>query len=137
MILPPLIRTDTSRHLPSGGLRTLWVSPEPSRLRLFAAELQLDDSLLESLAIHIDALLLEVRDRLLGQVRAVGSPLGGLVDHLVRVRDLRRLRELLRIHDTDPELVRPDERVDLVHLPCLMAARQRGALADDDVRALL
>src|SRR3712207_7051031 len=57
------------------------------------------------------------------------------LDHAELLVDARRPCKRLGIHDPDPERRRPDERVDLVHLPRLMAARQRRAVPEHDVHA--
>src|SRR5437588_4995932 len=107
MMRPPLISTDISDLPPSVRL-------------LLSALCQLDLRFLPLLAVDVDALLLEGVDRLLCQVGAIGGPCRGLLDDLELVRDVRGLFEGCRVHDADPELVRPDECVDLVQLPRLV-----------------
>src|SRR5437660_11002295 len=103
---PPLISTDIADLPP-----------------LLAARCDLDGRLLPTLAVDVDALGLQLRDRSLRQVVPVCAR-RRLLDHLELLRDLRRLVERALVHDSDPELVRPDERVDLVHLPRLVALEQ-------------
>src|SRR2546423_15316599 len=112
---PPLISTDIADLPP-----------------LLAARRPLDDGLLPVLAVDVDALALQLCDSRLRQVVPVCAR-GRLLDHLELLCDLRRLVERALVHDPDPELVRPDERVDLVHLPRLVALEQRRALLQDDV----
>src|SRR5215211_8808799 len=136
---PPLIRTDMASSLPRaacgpGRTRCVgarYISP------LLAALLQDDNRLLPLLPVHVDALLPERCHGLLREVRSVGGHRRRLLDHLELRCDLVRPLPFGRIHHADAELVWPDERVDLVHLPCLVAARQRRALLQDDVDALL
>src|SRR4026209_2198393 len=130
MIRPPEINVDTSS--PPSVVRRAPGRPQPIRCprlsflaSLLAALLEDDDLLLEALAEHVDALLAQVCDGLLREIRAVGGLRGRLLDDLVGLRDRRCPLELDRVHDPDTELVRPDERVDLVHLPALVALRDR------------
>src|SRR5438105_10462812 len=116
---PPLISTDIADLPP-----------------LLAARRDLDLRLLPLLAEDVDALPLQLRDgglREIGPVRAVP---GRLVDRPELQRDLRRPRIRGLVHDPDPELVGPDERVDLVHLPRLVALEERRPLLEDDVHAI-
>src|SRR5205823_1637281 len=57
-------------------------------------------------------------------------------DHLELLRDPRRPAERLRIRDADAELARPDQRVDLVHLPALMSGTERRPVLQDDLDAV-
>src|SRR3954470_9361091 len=66
--------------------------------RLLPALLEDNGCLLEALAIDVDALGLQVRDRLLGEVAAVRGRRRRLLDDLVGVGDLRRLLEGGGIH---------------------------------------
>src|SRR3954468_8966344 len=122
MMRPPLISTDICRSPPSARF-------------LLSALVELDLRLLPLLAVDVHALSLELRDGGLGEVGAIGAR-WCLLDHLELPCDLRRSVEGLRIHDPDPELVRPDQRVDLVHLPLLMPTRQCGAVLQDDLHAI-
>src|SRR5438874_13814438 len=98
-------------------MRPLLISTDIADLPpLLAARRDLDGRFLPVLAIHVDALTLELRDGRLRQVVAVCGR-GRLLDHLELLRDLRGAAERALVHDPDAELVRPDERVDLVHLP--------------------
>src|SRR6266852_1685154 len=119
---PPLIRTDIADLLSRPG-------------SLLPALGDPDFRLLPLLAVDVDAPSLALCHRRFGEVRPVSAG-RRLLDHLELLRDARRPVERLRIHDPDAELVRPDQRVDLVHLPGLMAARQRGAVLQDDADAV-
>src|SRR6266852_5441657 len=110
MMRPPLIRTDIADLLSSASF-------------LLPSFGDLDLRLLPLLAVHVDALRLQLRDGGLGEVDPI-SARRRLRDHLELLRDLRRSVERRWIGDADAELVRPDQRVDLVHLPTLMTARQ-------------
>src|SRR3954462_9792757 len=116
---PPLINTDIADLPP-----------------LLAAGCDLDDGLLPLLAVDVDALTLELRDGSLGEVVAIG-PRRRLLDHLELFGDLRSAVERRLVHDTDALRVRPDERVDLVHLPRLMSLEQRRALCKHCIHAVL
>src|SRR6266511_3570374 len=108
---PPLISTDIADLPP-----------------LLTALGHLDDCLLPLLAVDVDALALQLCDRCLGEVVTVGAVARGLLDRAELLGDLRGAGVRRLVHDPDAELVRPDERVDLVHLPLLMAAEQGRAL---------
>src|SRR5439155_21692036 len=110
MMRPPLINTDIAYLLPSASF-------------LFAALGDFDLRFLPLLAVDVDALRLQLRDGGLGEVDPIGAR-RRLVDHLELLRDLRRPAERGGRGDPDTELVRPDQRVDLVHLPLLVPARQ-------------
>src|SRR5213076_3172629 len=101
MMRPPRIRTDIANLPPS------------ARFLLLAARRHLHGRLLPLAPVDVDALALQLRDRRLCEVGPV-RPRGRLLDHLELLRDLRRPRERLRIHDPDPLRRWPDERVDLV-----------------------
>src|SRR5207248_878783 len=116
---PPLISTDIADLPP-----------------LLSARRHLDDGLLPALAVDIDALGLQLCDSRFRQVVPVCAR-RRLLDHLELLRDLRRLVERALVHDTDPELVRPDERVDLVQLPGLVTLEESRPLREDDVHAVL
>src|SRR3954470_2229181 len=105
MMRPPLISTDIA-GLPS----------------LLAAGRDLDVGFLPLLAVDVDTLLLQLGNRRLGQVSAVRAVARGLLDRAELLGDLRGACVCSLVHDPDAELVRPDERVDLVHLPPLVAA---------------
>src|SRR5580765_7068222 len=122
MMRPPLISTDICRSPPSARF-------------LLSALVERDLRLLPLLAVDVDALSLQLRDGGLGEVGTIGTR-WCLLDHLELLRDLRRPIERLRIHDPDAELVRPNQRVDLVHLPLLMAARQCRPVLQDDLHAV-
>src|SRR5512133_2039403 len=111
MMRPPLIRTDTADLLSSASL-------------LLPVLGDLDLRLLPLLAVHVGALSLELRHGCLGEVGPV-SARRRILDHAELLRDARRPVERLWIRDPDPELVRPDQRVDLVHLPALVSVPQR------------
>src|SRR5919204_6572303 len=116
---PPLISTDTADLPP-----------------LLASRSDLDGRLLPVLAVDVDALALQLRDCSLGEVVAVRAR-RRLLDHLELLGDLGGAVERGLVHDPDALAVRPDERVDLVHLPRLVALEQRRALLEDDVHAVL
>src|SRR2546428_10794192 len=111
MMRPPLINTDIAYLLPSASF-------------LFPALGDFDLRLLPLLAVDVDALRLQLRDGGLGEVDPVGTR-RRFPDHLELLRDPRGPAERLRIGDPDTELARPDQRVDLVHLPALMSVPQR------------
>src|SRR5438067_917679 len=116
---PPLISTDIADLPP-----------------LLAARRHPDGRLLPVLAVDVDALVLQLCDGRLREVVAIRAR-RRLLDHLELLRDLRGPVERALVHDPDAELVRPDERVDLVHLPRLVALEQRRALLEHDVHAVL
>src|SRR4051795_12304234 len=116
---PPLISTDIADLPP-----------------LLAARRHLDDGLLPALAVDVDALALQLGDGRLREVVTIGAR-RRLLDHLELLRDRRRAIERGLVHDPDALGVRPDERVDLVHLPRLVALQQRRALCEDGVDAVL
>ena len=62
---------------------------------------------------------------------------GLVLDHPVVDGDLRRVLEVVGIHDPDPEIVRPDQLVDLVQLPVLMALAERRPVVEHDLEALV
>src|SRR5919205_2011779 len=111
MMRPPRIRTDIANLPPS------------ARFLLLPARRDLDLGLLPLLAVDVEVLLLQLRDGCLREIVAVRA-LRGLLDRLELQGDLRRPRVRLLVHDPDAEPVRPDERVDLVHLPGLVASEQ-------------
>src|SRR4029453_15396047 len=113
-------------------MRPPLISPDIADLPpLLSARRHLDDGLLPALAVNVDALALQLGDGRLGEIVAV-RPGRQLVDHLELLRDLGSARERLLVHDPDALRARPDERVDLVHLPGLVALEQRRALAEDN-----
>src|SRR6266508_3648617 len=117
MTRPPLIRTD--------------IADLPSRsLALLAALGQADDGFLPILAVDVNALFPQRRDGLLREVGAVGGVRRRLADHLELVRDVRGVLERRRVNHAHAELVRPDERVDLVHLPRLVTLPERGSVRE-------
>src|SRR5213593_4636682 len=109
MTRPPLIRTDIA-DLPSLGLL------------LLAAGCHLHVRLLPVAAVDVDALQLCER---LPRVRVVRRADRSLLDHPVGLRDLRSLRDRRRRHEPDTARIRPDEGIDLVHLPRLMTVPER------------
>src|SRR6266508_4449138 len=113
-------------------------SPAPTGIvRLFAAGRHLDGRCLPAGAVHVYSFGLEVcngRVRIVGDVRPVAR-LG--LDDLVVDRDLARGREVVRVHDPDPEVVGPDELVDLVQLPALVTLAQSGAVVEHDLEAFV
>src|SRR4029453_7658156 len=113
-------------------MRPPLISPDIADLPpLLSARRHLDDGLLPALAVDVDALLLQLSDRRLCEVVAVGAR-RCLVDHTELLRDACRPRERALVHDPDALCVGPDECVDLVHLPRLMALQERRALREDD-----
>src|SRR4051812_35128442 len=116
---PPLISTDIADLPP-----------------LLAARRHLDDGLLPALAVDVDALALQLGDGRLREIIAIGAR-RRLLDHLELLRDRGRAIERGLVHDPDALRVRPDERVDLVHLPRLMALEQSRALREHGVHAVL
>src|SRR5439155_8146789 len=122
MMRPPLINTDIAYLLPSASF-------------LFPALGDFDLRLLPLLAVDVDALRLQLGDGGLGEVDPVGAR-RRLVDHLELLRDLRRPAERLRIGDPDPELVRPDQGVDLVHLPALISGPEAWTVPEHDLHAV-
>src|SRR5580765_2543154 len=122
MMRPLLIRTDIADLLSSASF-------------LLPALGELDLRLLPLLAVHVDALRLQLRDGGLGEVDSVG-PRRRLVDDLELLRDPRRATERFRIGDSDPEPIRPDERVDLVHHPLLVSTGQRRTVLQHDLDAV-
>src|SRR6266480_6514898 len=116
---PPLISTDIADLPP-----------------LLPACGDLDGGLLPALAVHIDALLLQLRNRGFCEIGTVRAVARRLLDRAELLRDPRRSRIRRLVHDPDPELARPRQRVDLVHLPLLMAAQQGRPLLQDDLHAI-
>src|SRR5258705_4567533 len=116
---PPLISTDIADLPP-----------------LLPALGHLDDRLLPLLAEHVDALLLQLRNRSFREIGTVGALARRLLDRAELLRDLRRSRIRRLVHDPDPELARPRKRVDLVHLPLLVAAQQGRSQLQDDLHAI-
>src|SRR3989442_6222451 len=121
MTRPPLTRTDMA-NLP------------PRAIGLVAAGRDLDRQLVPALAEDVDALLLEHCDRPLGDVGPVRAR-RILLDHLELLRDLGRAVEVPSLHDPHAAGSGPDERVDLVHLPGLVALAERRAVLEHDVDA--
>src|SRR3954462_733481 len=123
MTRPPLIRTDM-RISPLG------------RSLLLAARGDRDVLLLPVLAVDVEALGLEHRIRRLGEVGAVRLVTRKLLELAVRLHDARRALVRDRVHDPDPSRRRPDECVDLVHLPRLVALRECWTVLEDDAGAV-
>src|SRR3954447_13301921 len=118
MTRPPRIKTDIRFLLfPAGGAGASGLLP-------------LD-------AVHVDALLRKQLVRRFREVNAVRRVRRRLLDHLVLQGDLRRADERRAVHHADALRNRPDQRVDLVRLPELVAAAERRAVREHDVRALL
>src|SRR6476646_12034632 len=137
---PPRIRTDISRLLDERARgRREWRQPRDSTPFLLTAGLQRDRDRLEARAVYVDAadVVLQVLQRRLRQRSVVRAGVLRLLDHLVLQGDRRRPLEGGRIHDPDAQCVRPDELVDLVHLPQLVTARKRSPILENDVRTLL
>src|SRR6266567_7659213 len=120
MMRPPLMSTDIADLL--------------SALFLLPALSDLDFRLLPLLAVDVDALRFQLRDGGLGEVDPVGAR-RRLLDHLELLRDPRRPAERAGRGDPDAELARPDQRVDLVHHPPLVAGPERRPVLQDDVDA--
>src|SRR3954469_7906899 len=116
---PPLISTDIADLPP-----------------LLSARRHLDDGLLPRLAVDVDVLALQLRDGRLGEIVPIRAR-RRLLDHAELLRDLRSLVERLLVHDPDALRVRPGERVDLVHLPRLVALQERRPLSEYGVHAVL
>src|SRR3954470_6069246 len=116
MTRPPLMRMDM--RIPPLGSRGL-----------LPARAHGDVCLLPVVAVHVDAVVLGHLDPCLREVVAEGLFRGGLLDHLEVESDLGRSLERLLVHDADPLGRRPDERVDLVHLPGLWPFGSVGPLA--------
>ncbi len=76
-------------------------------------------------------------DGRLGEVGPVRVLAGRALDHLAAQGDVVRDLERVRIHDPDPVRGRPDQRVDLVQLPALVALTQRRPVVEHDAEAVL
>src|ERR671935_1488076 len=124
MMRPPRIRTDIA-DLP------------PSARCLFPTRCDRDLGLLPLAAVDVDALLLQNRVRGAREIGAVRLVPGDPLELVVLCRRLRGELVDLRINDPDAQLVRPDEGVDLVHLPRLVPLEQRRSVREDDVYAVL
>src|SRR5437899_12833169 len=122
MMRPPLMSTDI-------------VDLPPSARFLLSSRRDLYGPLLPGAAVDVDALALQLRHRRLREIGAVRAR-RRFLDHLELLRDPRRAGEGLRVDDADPVGGRPDERVDLVHLPRLVAFEQGRALLEDGVHAV-
>src|SRR5947208_12306486 len=123
MMRPPLISTDIADLLSSVSF-------------LLPARGHVDLGLLPGAAGDVDALAPERRirgPRQIGSVRLVARELLQLA---VRLNDLGRPGVIRRVHDPDPELGRPDERIDLVHLPRLVATWERRTVLQHGVHAI-
>src|SRR3954465_14138121 len=106
MTRPPLIRTD--------------IADLPFRLllsALLAARCYVDVQLVPLPSVDVDARALEALERRRLDVRAVRLVARHLLQLAVGGDDLRRPLVGSRIHHADALRRRPDERVDLVHLP--------------------
>src|SRR5215217_5218841 len=125
MTRPPLRRTELIADLP------------PSALRLLASLGDLDLFFLPTLAGDVDVVVPELVDRILGDVRSVRIIAGRLLDHLAVERDLLRDLPRLRLHDPDALGRRPDQRVDLVQLPALMALAECRAVVEHNPQTVL
>src|SRR5690242_6554326 len=124
---PPRISTDTFATSLMEPRRERRLRGAPGRWQLLASRRHLDDRRLVVLAVHVDALdvVLQVLHRSLRELRVVGLRRRRLLDHLVLQRNRCRRLERCRAHDADALIVWPDELVDLVHLPRLMALAER------------
>src|SRR3954464_7867587 len=118
MMRPPLISTD--------------IASLPSLVALLAACGDLDLRLPPLASVDVDVLRLQGGNRGLGDVVAEGV-LRRRLDHLELLRDVDRAVVRPAVHDADAVLVRPDERVDLVHLPGLVATRKRRPVREHNV----
>src|SRR5690349_10194908 len=134
MTRPPLISTDMRTLLPRTPDRALG-RPGPESTRLLSAWCDGDRDRLVALAVHVHTLGLEGGNSL-PRPGVVRRSHGRLLDHAVLLRDLRRVRDRRRRHEADPARVRPDELVDLVHLPELVAVAERRPVLQHDVRAV-
>src|SRR5215210_5399022 len=124
MTRPPLISTDMASPSERGG----WPpgGRPPVTLLLLAAGRYLDFVGLPVGPVHVLAVVLELLDGRLGIVRDVRLVAAGLVlDDLVVEGDRGRVLEVVGVHDPDALVVRPDELVDLVELPALVALAER------------
>src|SRR5205807_6810297 len=117
---PPLISTDIADLL-----LPLLASRRDGHLRLVPL-----------LAGQIETLLLEDRVRRAREVDSIRLVPRRLLQLRELLRDPRRPLVVGRVHDPDPERCRPDERIDLVHLPRLVSAGKRRARLQDDVDAV-
>src|SRR2546430_10018901 len=123
MMRPPLISTDIADLLSRS-------------LVLLPARGHVDLRLLPATARDVDTLAPKRRIRSLRQIGSICLVSRKLLQLPVGLDDLRRSGVIRRVHDPDPELARPDECVDLVHLPRLLAAWQRRAVLQDGVHAV-
>src|SRR6188768_528599 len=135
MIRPPLIRTDMVLLSNCGG--RAGPRSHVSFRSLVPAGGDLDLCLLPPLAVDIDALLLERALRGLREVCAVRLVPWYRLQVVVLRRRLGRELVVLRVHQADAERCRPDQRVDLVHLPRLVALEECWPVREDDLDAIL
>src|SRR5918996_508365 len=120
MTRPPLISTDM-------------------RISLLASSLPATFGDFYRLLLPVGALrvLVDLRERGLGEVGPVGVAGRRLRDHVELLGDVGRALEVLLDHDPDSGVVRPDQRVDLVQLPALVPLAQRRTVVEHGLEALL
>src|SRR4051794_15949785 len=106
-----------------------------SRDRLVAARRHGDRALREARALRVDGAPERI-ERLLGEIVPERSSGRVLLQYAVLLGNRDRLIPELLVGDPDPGRRRPDQGVDLIHLPGLVALAEGGAAGEDLVHAL-